>query len=298
MHPVLNRLIDNFRARTPLRTGSLIVTIFGDCVSTRGGEVWLGSLIDLLDPLQISHRLVRTAVFRLVQDNILTNEQIGRRSFYRLTTQGQLEFNAATERIYSNPSPLWDGQWLTVLSHLVDPPHKAEVKTILAAAGLAQLSSDTFAHPCADVSLLHSPAAKQPYLDQLIFCRGHFQTNHPDTLQQLVRRSWPLAELDHAYAAFIEQFAPVAGSQLVTLSPQDAFLVRTFLVHEYRKVLLRDPGLPDALLPADYRRTDAYSIAKEIYLALQALSEQYVDQAFVTRHGPLPPYAAQPRFVS
>ena len=63
-------LIEHFKRRKPLRTGSLIVTIFGDSVAPRGGVVSLGSLIGVLDPLGISHRLVRTAVYRLVQEGL------------------------------------------------------------------------------------------------------------------------------------------------------------------------------------------------------------------------------------
>jgi phenylacetic acid degradation operon negative regulatory protein len=83
------RLFDHFATRKPLRTGSLIVSIFGDSVAPRGGVVWIGSLIEVLAPLGISQRLVRTAVFRLVQDGILTNEQVGRRSFYTLRRHRQ-----------------------------------------------------------------------------------------------------------------------------------------------------------------------------------------------------------------
>ena len=47
-------LIQHFNARTPLRAGSLIVTVFGDCIAPRGGTVWLGSLIEVLSHLGIS----------------------------------------------------------------------------------------------------------------------------------------------------------------------------------------------------------------------------------------------------
>ena len=63
--------------------------------------MWLGSLIKVLEPLGISHRLVRTAAYRLVQDGILTSEQEGRRSFYTLTADGRRQFEEASERIYS-----------------------------------------------------------------------------------------------------------------------------------------------------------------------------------------------------
>ncbi|MBM3340433.1 MAG: phenylacetic acid degradation operon negative regulatory protein PaaX, partial [Betaproteobacteria bacterium] len=41
-----------------MQASSLIVTIFGDAVLPRGGQVWLGSLIRLLEPMQLNERLV------------------------------------------------------------------------------------------------------------------------------------------------------------------------------------------------------------------------------------------------
>ena len=57
--PALETLVDNFRNRRPIRAGSLIITVYGDAILPRGGTVWLGSLINLLEPLGLNQRLVR-----------------------------------------------------------------------------------------------------------------------------------------------------------------------------------------------------------------------------------------------
>ena len=44
-------LVARFRRQRPLRGGSLIVTLFGDCIMPRGGTIALGSLIELAAPL-------------------------------------------------------------------------------------------------------------------------------------------------------------------------------------------------------------------------------------------------------
>ena len=61
-------LVAEFRSRTTLRAGSLITTVFGDAIAPRGGTVWLGSLIAVMGEFGVNERLVRTSVFRLVQD--------------------------------------------------------------------------------------------------------------------------------------------------------------------------------------------------------------------------------------
>src|SRR6185437_7253837 len=79
-------------ARDPPRARSLIVTMWGDALAPHGGRVWLTTLIRLLAPFGVSERLVRTSVFRLVRDGWLAGEASGRRSRYRLTTDGERRF--------------------------------------------------------------------------------------------------------------------------------------------------------------------------------------------------------------
>jgi phenylacetic acid degradation operon negative regulatory protein len=42
--------------------------------------------------------------------------------------------------------------------------------------------------------------------------------------------------------------------------------VRTLLIHEYRRVLLRDPNLPEALLPAGWPGLQARALCESLYL--------------------------------
>ena len=83
------RLLDEYRARPTLRAGSLITTVFGDSIAPRGGTVWLGSLIKVMAEFGVSERLVRTSVYRLVKDEWLRSDQVGRRSYYSLTDAGR-----------------------------------------------------------------------------------------------------------------------------------------------------------------------------------------------------------------
>ena len=113
-------LVAEFRSRRTLRAGSLITTVFGDSIAPRGGSVWLGSLIRVMQDFGISERLVRTSVYRLVQDGWLQSTQIGRRSYYSLTDGGRERFEQATHKIYGEPVTGWDGQWCLVLLSALD----------------------------------------------------------------------------------------------------------------------------------------------------------------------------------
>ena len=64
-----DKRIQRFIQKERVQAGSLIISLFGDAVYPRGGSVWLGCLIRLLEPLQVNERLIRTAIFRLVKDD-------------------------------------------------------------------------------------------------------------------------------------------------------------------------------------------------------------------------------------
>lgn len=73
----LNHLITRFQEQTPIRASSLIITLYGDAIEPHGGTVWLGSLIQLLEPIGINERLIRTSIFRLTKEGWLTAEKSG-----------------------------------------------------------------------------------------------------------------------------------------------------------------------------------------------------------------------------
>lgn len=98
-HP-LSRIIDQLK-REPSRTGSIVITVFGDAIVPRGGSVWLGTLLEFFESLDIDSGVVRTAMSRLAADGWLTREKVGRNSFYRLADKGRqtLKLPRATSTI-------------------------------------------------------------------------------------------------------------------------------------------------------------------------------------------------------
>lgn len=284
-------LLAAFAATKPLRTGSLIVSIFGDCIAPRGGVVWLGSLIQVLEPLGISHRVVRTAAYRLVQDGILINEQRGRESYYSLTENGRREFDEATARIYALPEDEWDGEWCLVFTHGLPVEARQEVRRDLAWLGFGQLNSDTLAHPNPDQARLLLHLDRLQVRDRCLVFRGNLEATAPDLDAQVIVDSWNLAGLEQAYGAYIDQFAPILKSvrKQNSLDPEDAFYIRTFMIHEYRKTLLRDPKLPEQLLPRSWKGHTAYQLTRELYRLVVLPSEQFVDTAMRNEVGGLRP---------
>ncbi len=67
------------------------------------------------------------------------------------------------------------------------------------------------------------------------------------------------------------------------------FLLSLDLLAEYRKVLLRDPQLPEELLPASWHGLPAYQLCRNLYRGLHERADDYLSALMETADGPLPP---------
>ena len=283
-------LIKTFQSRPTLRAGSLITTVFGDAIAPRGGVVWLGSLIGAMSDFGINERLVRTSVFRLAKDGWLQSDQVGRRSFYSLTEEGRERFEQATHRIYGEPATDWDGNWCLVLLAGLDAADKDRVRKELGWLGFGAMSANVLAHPAPDMADVDVTLRRVGTARDVVVMRG--QTIQSDgAMRRLAQSSWNLNDIDERYRDFVSIFRPVLANARKTadIEPKTAFLIRTLLIQEYRKVLLRDPQLPAALLPGNWHGTAAYQLCRNLYLELFGPAERYLGQAMETADGPLPP---------
>lgn len=290
METASRKLVADFSARRTLRTGSLITTVFGDAIAPRGGSVWLGSMIKALHGFGINERLVRTSVSRLAKDGWLQSMQIGRRSYYGLSDEGRERFEQATHRIYAEPASTWDSHWCFVLIGDLDAADKELVRKELSWLGFGALSTSVLAHPAPDMSDLDVTLRRLNIADELIVMRAQTVRNE-SSMRKLAQSSWNLADIEDRYASFIKQFRPLIAAHRKgsNVKPETAFLVRTLLIQEYRKILLRDPQLPADLLPSAWHGTAAYQLCRNLYKAVYRQADSYLTHVMETADGPLPP---------
>ncbi len=287
----LDHLIERFQQQTPIRASSLIITLYGDAIEPRGGTVWLGSLIQLLEPMGINERLIRTSIFRLTKENWLTAEKVGRRSYYSLTGTGRRRFEKAFKRVYAANPPAWDGSWcLAVLTQLPQDKRK-QVREELEWQGFGAISPGVLGCPRCDRADINATLQDLGAQEETIL----FETTAQDVLaskalRAQVRESWKIDELASHYSEFIQLFRPLwqALKDQGSLDPKACFLARVLLIHEYRKLLLRDPQLPDELLPGDWEGRAARQLCRNIYRLVQGAAEQWLEAAMETADGPLP----------
>jgi phenylacetic acid degradation operon negative regulatory protein len=276
--PAIAALVDQFHARRPVRAWSLIITLYGDAIVPRGGSLWLGSLVEIMGLFAIDAGHVRTAMSRLTSDGWLKRTKVGRNSYYRLTARAEASFTAATERIYFAHMPDFDGRLrLALLGASVDD--RSALRPMLERAGFAALS------PTAYVAFA-DPAPPLAVTEGLFVVHA----DASDDVHALAAAAWKLDPLAQSYRDFIAHFTSLdaALGKARKIAGADALIARVLLIHEFRRVVLRDPGLPAALLPPDWPGARARDLAARIYRRLVAESEAYLGTHGQDRNGPLP----------
>lgn len=297
MHPTIAQHIEAFRQQQRVSAGSVIASMFGDAILPRGGRIWLGSLIALLAPLDINERLVRTSVFRLAKDEWLAKEATGRRADYLLTPAGCRRFEQASEHIYASNTPLWDRRWRLILAvGELDAKTRDGLRRALFWQGFGLLAPNCFIHPSVDLAEAFDALATEGFQAQLrqLMPLQAAGTGFADSVSEveLVQAAWDLDELGQAYQDFLARYQPLLEALRHWAAPQAdeeaAFLMRTLLIHDYRKLLLRDPDLPDVLLPQGWPGHKARTLCKALYRRLLAPSERHLDRIMRTANGDTP----------
>jgi len=289
-------LVRDFAAQQPIRAGSFIVTIYGDAVAPRGGTLSLVSLLALMSEVGASESLVRTAVSRLAADGWLKGRRQGRHSFYSLTEAGSRRFEAATRRIYLGTPAGWAGAWEVVLLPGGTGEARESLRKALRWLGFGQAGPAVMIHPQPDREALAGVLAEPGVADVALLISGTATvTDKSALLERLVAESWDLEALAAGYRQFLAGFGPLsetlgAGSEL---TPLECLLVRLLLVHEYRKVILRDPALPAALLPEDWPGREAQALCRRVYAAVVEGAEAWVSENLRRDDGALPPSGAE-----
>lgn len=245
---------------------SVLVTILGDSILPVTKTVWLSSLFALARPFGFNERLVRSSMFRLVAEDWVTNERVGRRSRYSLTPLAVSEFEDADRRIYTNTPVEWDGAWTFAL---VDTPRlpsneRDNIAQRLGWHGFVTLSRGLLASPSVSQSNLRellrsvSPSAAVP--------TGRAELADLEDLVQngFFATAFQTAQTESAYKTFIARYK-LWQHFPESPAPIDAFALRTMLVHDLRRIRLRAPDIPKRLLPANWIGNQAQHLAAAIY---------------------------------
>lgn len=246
-----------------LNAAAFIVTIYGDVVVPRGGVLWTRSLIELCAQVGISESLVRTAVSRLVAAGQLEGERAGRRSFYRLAAGAGAAFREAADLLYGPDQPA-EG-WQVVHAPELRPEEARRAR-------MGHVGGPVFIRP---------DRGQAPPAGSTVFHAGAISGEGD------VARFWDLDLIREGYARFIALFSPLLQSEMSAIADADALTIRLLLVDAYRRVLLKDPRLPAAHLPAGWNGGEARALFRRLYLATAQAADRRIAACCEGAAGPL-----------
>lgn len=269
-----------YMAQNPPRSKSVVMTLFGDVILPHGGALWLGSLIRLLAPFGISDRLVRTSVYRLAEEGWLSAQREGRRSMYTLRPSAARRFEHAYKRVYTPTYLAWDGQWthIMTLPALLSSAQRSQLRKELLWEGFGALSPTAFIHPNPDVETLNDLLTRLKLKDSVFIANFTPSDTIPGRpLFDLIEQCWDLDTITADYDHFLRCFNPLPDliRTQAPLDPELAFVLRTLLIHAFRRVLLHDPQLPIDLLPANWAGKAAYELCRDIYRLLYKKADEH-----------------------
>jgi phenylacetic acid degradation operon negative regulatory protein len=256
---------------------SALFDVYGDHLRRRGGAAPVAALIRLLGAVDIAAPAVRTAVSRMVRQGWLAPVPTADGPGYQLTDRAGRRLDDAYARVYRTAPPVWDGRWHVLVA---ERPATRSARERLA-AGLAFLGYGPLGGGTWLAARAHADATAVLAAEG-VRAEGFFAT-YDGTGSTLASRAWDLAALAAAY----QRFELEAGALLDPSGPdgdpdRTAFATRTRLVHEWRKFLFLDPGLPAEVLPPDWpghRAADRFDRAAQ---ELLPAADRYVDTCLGT----------------
>jgi phenylacetic acid degradation operon negative regulatory protein len=252
---------------------SALFDLYGDHLLGRGGSAPVASLIRLLQPLGVRAPAVRTAISRMVSQGWLEPVEIGDAAVpgYRLTDRARIRLDQAAARIYRTGAHDWDGQWhVRVLAPITDRSRRERVRSQLRFLGMAPISDSTWVSPHASVEI------DQLLLDESLVAVC-LTTSDIGPVQVLLD-AFDVTRLAREYDAWLDEAAGLVASAGPDTNDVAGFVVRSELLHSWRKFLFTDPGLPASLLPPDWPGRKAAAFFDEHATRLLPAANRFIDQ--------------------
>jgi phenylacetic acid degradation operon negative regulatory protein len=177
------------------------------------------------------------------------------------------------------------------------PAHRRALMQELGWEGFGTLAPGVCARPATGASAVpRIAAALRLARDIVVFRARDDATLGGRTLAAGAADAWDLAGLAAHYRGFLQRFGSVIDRFRLAdpgaHDPLQAFVVRTLLIHAYRRVLLRDPRLPATLLPLDWPGAAAYALCRDFYRLTHRAAERHLLATLRDARGTLPPAAA------
>lgn len=236
----------------------------------------------LLAELDVSNAAARVALARLFQRGLLERHREGRLVYYSLTRHTKRLLEEGDRRILSlgSSDEEWDGHW-TLLWHSIPEAQRASRGRLarrLRFLGFGSIQDGAWISPRnreEEVAALVGELGVTAHVDVMI---GRPAQSRP--VGRLVERAWDLEALSRGYRRFVTTYKRYYSPRVSRgLDDRAAFLVRTRLVHDFRRFPFFDPDLPVELMPGHADRARASEIFHRAYDVLEEPAQRHFDAA-------------------
>jgi phenylacetic acid degradation operon negative regulatory protein len=272
--------------RQQLNTRSMIFTLYGDYIRHYGNEIWTGSLIRLLEAFGHNEQSVRAAVSRMNKQGWVTSRKDGNKSYYRLTERGIRRMDEAAHRIFKFKPEDWDGKWRLFIYTIPEEQRhiRDELRQELIWSGFGLLSNGLWITPNDLEGQVKDIIEKYGIQEHVNFFISENRGPKEDSV--FVQNCWNIDEINERYEAFIKHYSEkyiLAKSKIEKgiMNDEECFVDRTNLVHEYRKFLFVDPGLPLELLPEKWLGEVAATLFRDYYRVLAQPASRFFEKIFI-----------------
>jgi phenylacetic acid degradation operon negative regulatory protein len=238
------------------------------------GWLPIGVLVRLLAELGIAEPTVRSAISRLKRRGLLVAVRVDGTAGYALSDLGAGILREGDQRIFT-PQPVEsaDGWLLAVFS--VPEAERARRHTLrsrLAALGFGTVAPGVWIAPAHRRALAEATLRRLSLESYVDLFRADYLAFAE--LEKMVGQWWDLAAIRSSYLDFIGTFRPVFDRGSRDGAAAFAHWVRA--VTGWRRLPYLDPGLPAALLPADWPAPAAARLFARLGTALAAPAARHV----------------------
>ncbi|MBZ4319816.1 PaaX family transcriptional regulator [Streptomyces huiliensis] len=262
---------------------SLIVSFYGaygrGAAGRPAGPLPVAALIRLLGAVGVDAPSVRSAVSRLKRRGLLTSGRTADGAAgYGLSDAARQLLDDGDRRILGHPAARPGHGWLLAVFSV---PEEERHKRHLLRSRLSRLGFGTAA-PGVWIAPAHVHEETRHTLERLGLAPyvDLFRGRHLgfEATPEAVARWWDLDALAHRHRAFLEAHDPVLRrwARRRPVPPEDAYRDYLLALDSWRRLPYADPGLPAALLPADWPGARSARVFSALHRRLRDVGETFV----------------------
>jgi len=275
---------DPAAARAPMLSAAqprqLIVTVYGLYARTGGGWMSVASVIALLGDLGVDQQTVRSAISRLKQRGLLVASKRERAAGYALSAEAGEILAEGDHRIFEHRRAEADDPWLLAVFSVPETERDKRhlLRTRLARLGFGTVSAGVWIAPAHLRAVTADVLARQGLEGYADLFEGEYAAFGDP--REKIRQWWDLDQLGRLYDEFLVQHRPVLAKWKRRRTPQgrdgaEAFADYVRVLTDWRRLPYADPGLPAALLPADWEGALAAKLFAELRERLEQQAREH-----------------------